>query len=158
VTSRQGPTAESAAQAVETLLGALESGSDVLEALKEVRPLHPKNDTFPGEVFIHLAAQALSEGGVSPSRPISEEGLVERFLPEVDLRGWENQKFRSALMAGAATHAGVKVDLLEETTWWRTDDFWNYAGLAAVVWIRTVASDLGLAVAELCRRLRAGGA
>jgi hypothetical protein len=27
--------------------------------LGELAPLHPRNDTFPGEVFLHLAADAL---------------------------------------------------------------------------------------------------
>lgn len=148
------PTAEEGAQAVDWLLGALETDSDILGALGQISSLHPKNNTFPGEVFIRLAERALAEGGVSPSRPISEDGSLRKFLPELDLQGWENQKFRSALIAGAAAHAGVEVDLLEDIVWWRTDDFWRYAGLAAVAWIRAVAADRDVPLRELCRRLR----
>ena len=36
-----------------------------------------------------------------------------------------------------------------------TDDFWGYAGLAAVAWARTVADQRGLPLAELRRQLRA---
>src|SRR5579875_808778 len=142
------PTAEEAAQAVARLLGALESDSDLLEALAEIRPLHPKNNTFPGEVFMRLTARALGEGAVSPDRPISAEGLIEKFLPEAAPRGWEAHKLRFALLACAATHAGVEVDLLEELGYWRTDDFWSYAALAATAWIRAVAADRGIPVAE----------
>jgi hypothetical protein len=51
----------------------LEAGSDILDALDEIRPLQPKNNTFPGEVFLRLAAQALAEDGVSQERPIAEQ-------------------------------------------------------------------------------------
>ena len=148
------PTAEDSALAVEWLLGALESDSDIHAALRQIHSVHPQNNTFPGEAFVRLAALALAAGGVSPAWPIAEESSLGKFLPEVEFQGWENQKFRSALMAGAATHAGVKVDLLEESVWWRTDDFWRYAALAAVAWIRAVAADRDVPLLELCRRLR----
>jgi len=47
----------------------------------------------------------------------------------------------------------VEIDLLSEVVYWGTDDFWSYAGLAAVAWIRAVA-ERGLPLEELCRRLR----
>jgi hypothetical protein len=43
------------------LLQALESGSDIFDTLDRIRPLHPKNNTSPGEVFMRLAARALVE-------------------------------------------------------------------------------------------------
>jgi hypothetical protein len=153
---RHAPSAEEAAQAVALLLAALEAGSDIFDALEQIRPLHPKNNTCPGEVFIHLAARALAEGGISPSRPISAEGLVAKYLPEAEFRGRENHKFRFAALVVAATLAGVECDLLEEVAYWGTDDFWSYGGLAAVAWIRAVANDRNLTIAELCHRLRDG--
>lgn len=154
VAPRHRPTPEEAAQAVELLLNALESDADIFDAFDRIRPLHPKDNTFPGEVFVRLAAKALAEGGVSPSDPISEDGLVERHLPEAAFRGRQNHKIRYAVLVAAATHAGVEVDLLEEVAYWGTDDFWSYAGLAAVAWIRAVSAARGIPVAELCRRLR----
>jgi hypothetical protein len=150
------PSAEEATQAVELLLAALETGSDIFDALEQIRPLHPKDNTFPGEVFIHLAARALAEGGVSPGSPISAEGLVAKYLPEAEFHGRQNNKFRFAALVVAATHAGVEFDLLEEVAYWGTDDFWSYGALAAVAWIRAVASDRDLTMTELCRRLRDG--
>lgn len=152
---RHRPTAAEATAAVRLLLDALESGSDIFGALDEIRPLHPRNNTFPGEVFMRLAARALAEGGVSPESPINQDGLIDRYLPEAAFRGRENRKIRYAVLVAAATHAGVEVDLLEEVAYWEGDDFWSYAGLAAAVWIRAVADDRGLPLPELARRLRA---
>jgi hypothetical protein len=58
-------------------------------------------------------------------------------------------------LAGAATHGGVEVDLLDELAYWGTDDFWSYAGLAAVAWARAVSDQRGLPLAELCQQLQA---
>lgn len=152
---RRVPTAQQARQAVDRLLEAVETGSDIFESLDQIRPLHPKNNTFPGEVFIRLAADALYEGGAGRVHPIGEEGIVERYLPECEFRGRDNDKIRYAVLAAAATHGGVEVDLLEEVVHWRTDDFWSYAALAAVAWIRAVADQRAINLGDLCGRLRA---
>ena len=138
-----------------TLLGALETGGDIFDALGEIRPLHPKNNTFPGEVFMRLAADALDEASVSCDRPIAEEGLIGRYLPECRFRGRNNRKLRYAVLAVAATHGGVEVELLDEVAYWETDDFWSYAGFAAVAWIRAVSDQRDIPLAELCQKLRA---
>ena len=153
--ARSRPTPEEAQAATERLLQAVETGTDIFEALDDIRPLHPRNNTFPGEVFLALAAVALAEGGVSPDRPIDAEGLVEAYLPECEFRGRDSRKMRYAVLAAAAIHGGVQVDLLEEVAYWASDDFWSYAGLAAAAWIRSVARDRGMPLEELCRRLRA---
>jgi hypothetical protein len=75
----------------------------------------------------------------------------------VRVRGRDNHKIRYALLAAAAIHGGVEVDLLDEVVAWATDDFWGYAGFAAVAWIRAVAASRGMALDELSRRLRAQG-
>jgi hypothetical protein len=49
----------------------------------------------------------------------------------------------------------VEVNLLEEVVYWGTDDFWSYAGFAAVAWIRAVADQRAITVGDLCGRLRA---
>jgi hypothetical protein len=155
VATKRRPSPDDARTAVGFLLGAVETGGDVYDALDQVRPLHPKDNTFPGEVFMHVAAEALRLGGVGAERPLSSEGLVERYLPECRFRGRDASKFRYALLAAAATHGGVQVDLLDEVANWGTDDFWSYAGLAAVAWARAVADQSGLRLAELCRQLHA---
>jgi hypothetical protein len=140
------------------LLKALEAEGDINDAFFDIALLHPRYNTFPGEIFMRLAADALEEGGVDRSHPISQELVVKKYLPECQFRGRENAKIRYALLAVAATHAGVEVDLLEEVSYWGTDDFWQYAALAAAAWIRAVADQRALALAELCVRLRARAA
>jgi hypothetical protein len=95
----------------------------MFSALDEIRPLHPNNNTFPGEVFVRIAADALLLGEVSSRRPMATEDLVKRYLPECRLRGRGNRKLRYALLTAAATHGGVEVDLLDEVAHWETDDF-----------------------------------
>ena len=151
---KRRPSPDDARAAVALLLAAVETG-DIYDALDQVRPLHPKDNTFPGEVFMRVAAEALGLGGVSAERPLSSEGLVERYLPECRFRGRDGSKLRYALLAAAATHGGVEVELLDEVAYWGTDDFWSYAGLAAVAWARAVADQRGLPLAELCQQLQA---
>jgi hypothetical protein len=41
------------------LLDGLARGADIVELVSELAPLHPRDNTFPGEVFLHLAADTL---------------------------------------------------------------------------------------------------
>jgi len=156
VSPHRTPSPDEAREAVGLLLRVVEIDEDIFDALDQIGPLHPKNNTFPGEVFIRLAADALKDGVVSRDSPISEEHIVEKYLSECRFRGRDNQKIRYALLAVGATHGGVEVDLLEEVSSWSTDDFWRYAALAAIAWIRAVADQREIPPADLCRRLRAG--
>jgi len=49
--------------------------------------LHVRYDTLPGEVFLHLAADALGWCGASQENLVPLERLRERFLPECSFRG-----------------------------------------------------------------------
>ena len=71
----------------QTLLDGLARDADIFELVRELAPLHPRDNTFPGEVFLHLAADALDWCGASRSGPLALEGLRERFLPECTFRG-----------------------------------------------------------------------
>jgi hypothetical protein len=135
------------------LLDGLARGADIFELVSELAPLHPRDDTFPGEVFLHLAADALDWCGASRADPLPLAGLCERFLPERAFRGRENTKFQYAVLAAAALHGGTEPDLLEEVGWWRTDDFWQYALFAAVACIRAAASRTGVPVRQACQDL-----
>ena len=103
------PTEDEAPQAVDRLLADLDAGEDVFDALDELRQRHPEHSTFPGEVFMRLAAHALAEGEVSGLDPISDERLVREYLPECTFRGRDNRKIRYALLVCAATSGGVEV-------------------------------------------------
>ena len=64
------------------LLDGLARDADIFDLVSELAPLHPRDNTFPGEVFLHLAADALDWCGASRADPLPLEGLREGFLPE----------------------------------------------------------------------------
>ena len=135
------------------LLDGLARDADVLELMSELAPLHPRDDTFPGEVFLRAAADALDWCGASRADPLPLEGLRERFLPECTFRGRDNTKLRYAVLAAAALQGGTEPDLLEEVGWWQADDFWQYALFAAVAYIRAAASRACVPVRQACQDL-----
>ena len=151
--ARTRPTIEDAATARRILLDGLARDAQMVKLLGELEPLHPRNDTFPGEVFLHLAADALDWCGASRANPLPLDGLQAQFLPEASFRGRQNKKLQYAVLAAAALHGGTEPDLLEEVAWWQTDDFWEYALYAAVAYIRAAASQAGLPVRQACQDL-----
>jgi hypothetical protein len=151
--ARKRPTPEDAVTARQTLLDGLARDADIFELVGELAPLHPRNNTFPGEVFLHLAADALDWCGASRSGPVALEGLRERFLPECTFHGRQNKKLQYAVLAAAALQGGTEPDLLDEVAWWQTDDFWQYGLFAAVGYIRAAASRAGVPVRQACQDL-----
>jgi len=149
--SAKRPTAQQAATARQILLDGLAQDASVVEILNQLAPLHPRNNTFPGEVFLALAADALDWAGAGRAHPVDLEGVRERFLPECTFSGRDRRKLQFAVLAAAAHHGGVEVDLLDEVTWWQTDDFWRYAVYSAVAYIRIAADRAGVAQSEVCR-------
>ena len=134
--ARKRPVPEDAVTARQTLLAGLARDADIFELVSELAPLHPRDNTFPGEVFRRLAADTLDWCGASRADPLPLEGLRERFLPECTFRGRQNTKLQYAVLAAAALHGGTEPDLLDEVAWWQADDFWQYALFAAVACVR----------------------
>ena len=151
--ARKRPTPEDTVTARGVLLDGLARDADIFELLSELAPLHPRDNTFPGEVFLHIAADALDWCGASRANPLPLEGLRERFLPERTFRGRQNSKLQYAVLAAAALHGGTEPDLLDEVVWWQTDDFWQYALFAAVAYIRAAASRAGVPLRQACQDL-----
>jgi hypothetical protein len=151
--ARKQPTPEDSVTARRVLLNGLARDTDIFELVSELAPLHPRDNTFPGEVFIRVAADALDWCGASRADPLLLEGLRERFLPERTFRGRENTKLQYAVLAAAALHGGTEPDLLDEVAWWQTDDFWQYALFAAAAYIRAAASRAGVPVRQACQDL-----
>jgi hypothetical protein len=56
---RKRPTPEDTVTARRVLLDGLARDADIFELVSELAPLHPRDNTFPGEMFLHLAADAL---------------------------------------------------------------------------------------------------
>jgi hypothetical protein len=50
--------------------------------MEQLLALHPRNNTFPAEVLIELAAEAIEESGASPVDPIQYVGTRDRHLRE----------------------------------------------------------------------------
>ena len=147
------PTEEDRVEAIRRLLAGLLRGDEVYDLSRAIEDLHPKNNTFPGEVFTRLAADALDLAEITAQQPIPYEGLREKFLPECDFRGQENRKIQYAVLTAAAARGGLEPDLLDEVIWWHADDFWRYGLGAAVAIIRSCADRMGVAVPEFARQL-----
>ena len=151
--ARQGPTEEHRDEALRRLLSGLVAGDDVFELTASVADLHPKYNTFPGEVFMDLAADALESADATRNEPIPYEGLRETYLPECEFRGRDNLRIQYAILTSASVRGGLEPDLLDEVTWWRADDYWRYALYAAVALIRAGAERQGVTIAQMVERL-----
>ena len=90
----------------------------------ELAALHPRGNTFPGEVLLQVAADALEWCGASRADPLALEGMPERFLPECAFAAGKTRSY-SSLSWQRALRGGTEPDLLGEVTWWQTDDFWS---------------------------------
>jgi hypothetical protein len=156
--ARKRPTPQDAITARRVLLDGMARDSEVPELAGGLAPLHPRDDTFPGEVLLQIAADALDWCQASRADPLALEGMQQRFLPECTFRGRQSKKLQFAVLAAAALHGGAEPDLLDEVAWWQTDDFWQYALYAAVGYIRAAASRAGVPVRQVCQELaeRAG--
>jgi hypothetical protein len=154
--ARKPPTAQDAAAAREILLDGLANDVDLVEILNQLAPLHPRNNTFPGEVLLRLAADALDWAGIDQAHPIDLAGMRERLLPEASVTGRDRRKLQFAILTAAAQHGGVDVDLLDEVARWQTDDFWRYAAYAAAAYIRIAADRAGVPEPEVCRSIAHG--
>jgi len=150
---RKRPTPEDTETARRALLEGLARDADIFQIAANLAPLHPRYNTFPGEVFLTVAADALQWCGASRDHPLPLEELRESFLPEAAFRGRENAKFRYAVLAAAAIHGGTEPDLLDEFATWQTDDFWEYGLYAAIAYIRAAASRAGVPVGQACEDL-----
>jgi hypothetical protein len=151
--ARKRPTAEDAAVARRLLLDGLARDADIFELLSELAPLHPRDNTFPGEVLLRLAADALDWCGASRADPLDLEGIRERFLAECTFLGRQNKKLQYAVLVAAALRGGTEPDLLDEVAWWQTDDFWQYALFATVAYIRAAANRAGVPYHQACQDL-----
>jgi len=141
-------------EAITVALSGVAAGGDLGGLVSDLRELHPRHNTFPGEVLLELAADAIEESGATRDDPIDYEDIRERYLPEAAFRGRnEHHKSHYALQSAAMIRAGVQPDLLGEIRWWSTDDLWEYAFYALVVYVRVAAERSRRSVLEVCTRL-----
>jgi hypothetical protein len=100
VAGKNRPSDKDYATAVRLGLLGLTAAQNLDEIMNRLVSLHPKNNTFPAEVLLELAADAIAESGASPTDSIQYEGIGDRYLPEFSFRGKSKQhKSHYALMA-----------------------------------------------------------
>jgi hypothetical protein len=154
VAERARPTEDDRIAALQIVLRGIAAGSDVHDLEDAIAPLHPRYDTFPSEVLLELAADALEVGGVDRAHPIEFSGIRERFLPEREFRGkTDHAKSHYALRVVPQIRAGVAPDFFDDVGWWREMDLWRWALYALVIYVRAVAQHSGQPAIEICRRL-----
>ena len=151
---QQGPTAGDRTEAIYVALSGIAGDLELGELAERLAPLHPKNNTFPGEVLLELAADAIEEAGATRERPLEFERIRTRHLPEdrAHTRA-QHHKAEYALRAAAMVRAGVDPGLLDEVSWWRTDDLWFWALEALVTYVRAAAEHGGETVPAICERI-----
>jgi hypothetical protein len=55
--ARHRPTSDDRRSAIDIALSGLARGEDLADLAERLEPLHPRNDTFPGELLLDLAAK-----------------------------------------------------------------------------------------------------
>lgn len=145
-------TEDDRSEAVQRLLAGIANGTDANDLAAQIADLHPEHDTFPGEVFIELGAEALTMAGLNRGARVEHEGLLLKHLPEATFKGKQNRRIQYTLFATFAVNGGLEPDLLEEVSFW-IDDFWYYALLAAVTVIRASAEQADIEQATFARQL-----
>ncbi len=148
------PTDQDRHQAIEFSLSGLARGDELADVAARLEPLHPHHNTFPGEVLLDLAADAVGVSGATRESPLEYEGIRERYLPEaVAHTKAQHHKSKFALRAAAMLNGGVDPGLLDEVQWWRTDDLWYWSLEALATYVRAAADRTGQTVASVCRRI-----
>jgi len=148
------PTDEDYLDAVRLVLLGLVSGEDLDSIMGRLDQLQLPNNTFPADVLLELAAEAIGESGVTPAEPIEYEGIRDRYLPEHGFRGKVQQhKSHYALMAAAMIRAAIYPDLLDEADGWGIEDMWRYAFYALVVYVRIAAERTGRSLEDVVAAL-----
>jgi hypothetical protein len=138
------PNNEDYSEATRLGLLALMADQDAESTMAGLAALHPRNNTFPAEVLLELAAEAIVESGASAAEPIQYVGMRDRYLADYHFRGkLQQHKSHYALMAAAMIRAGVYPDLLDEADGWGLEDMWEYAFYALVLYTRVAAERTG---------------
>lgn len=71
--ARNRPRPQDSATARRILLDGMARDIGVSELAGELAPLHPRDNTFPGEVLLQVAADALEWCGASRAEPLALE-------------------------------------------------------------------------------------
>ena len=148
------PSAADHRTAITVALSGIAAGRELGDIARDLEPLHPRNNTFPGEVLLDLAADAIEESGATRDDPLDGERIRRRLLPE-DRAHTKAQHYKAefAVRAAAMIRGGVDPALLDEAAWWREDDLWFWALEALVIYVRAASERAGVSDAEICERI-----
>jgi hypothetical protein len=139
---------------IETVLNGLAHGDELGDIADRLAPLHPPHNTFPGEVLLDLAADAIGLSGASRQSLLEFEGIRDRYLPDGTAHTKaQHHKSKYALRAAAMLHGGVDPGLLDEIQWWRTDDLWYWSLEALATYVHAAADRADETVESICRRI-----
>ena len=140
VAGQRRPTQDDRSVVIRSVLADLSSGREFDIVIERLADVHLKNNPFPAQELLELAADAIEESGATQSHPIDYERIRENYLPERLFRGKvEHHRSHYALSAAAMIRGGVYPDLLGEVGWWHDDDLWFYAFFALVIYMRITA-------------------
>lgn len=148
------PTDDDRIEALRRFLVGLSGGDDANQLASEIADLHVRHNTFPGEVLMEFAADALHAAGAESQSPVAYRELLETHLPEVEFRGKEHRRIQYAVLTAFAMHGGLEPDLLDEVTYW-IEQYWQYALFAAVAIVRACADRTGVPLAAFAADLAA---
>lgn len=144
------PTDEDAARAKALGLSAIINGFTDSDVHLELLALHPRHDTFPGELYLEMAVDVLELAAPSRDEPIEYEGLITRHLPDLKLRGRsQHEHMKYAMLTPPAWRGGLAPDLLGEVHYW-VDDYWVVALDALAIYVRATAERTGRSVTDVC--------
>ena len=150
------PTAEDRLIVIRRALTGLAGEKAIEDVAVDLAPLHPEHDTFPAEVLLELAADALEISGASRHDPVQYDGIRERVLVEHEFRSrTEHHKSHYALRAATMIRAGVAPDLLAEVSWWHTNDLWIWSWYALVIFARVATERTGDDISMICAAIAA---
>jgi hypothetical protein len=68
--AKKRPGSEGAVTARRLLLDGLARDADIFQLASELAPLHPRDNAFPGEVFLRVADPADDPGGTVFGEPV----------------------------------------------------------------------------------------
>jgi hypothetical protein len=152
--ARHRPTDVDRRTVIEIALSGLARGDDLADIADRLAPLHSRHNTFPGEVLLDLAADAIGVSGATRQSPLEFEGIRDQYLLEaVAHTKAQHHKSKYALRAAAMRRGGVDPGLLDEEKWWRRDDLWYWSLEALAVYIRAAADRIAEPVETVCRRI-----
>ena len=134
------PTDDDHVEALRRFLVGLGRGDDANQLVADIADLHMQHNTFPGEVFLELAADALAVAGVEREPGVVYRELLSTHLPEGRVRGKEHRRIQYSVLTAYAVHGGLEPDLLDEVTYW-IEQYWTYALYAAVAIVRASAAS-----------------